>query len=167
MQLHSTPWLGATFHTKDPVFHTEKAAATASLLDYAFVSSRFAPSSMTQKPSFVTSIGRRMSRNALVFALGVMLLELSYGKPLSAFVLPDELDTDAKEMPETGLLVAQRLVQDTGDRESNDYSWATASCIQCDVGQPRQSSLNEDDFRAGFISHVIEPLKDDYVTLSS
>jgi hypothetical protein len=94
-----------------------------------------------------------------------MLLELSYGKPLITCALPNELDANGEELPETELIVAQRLVKDIENRETKNYSWATASCIHCDVGEPRQSSLDEEGFRAGFIACVIEPLEDDYTFL--
>jgi hypothetical protein len=164
LQLHGTPWLDSTFHTEDLVFHTEKAVDVASLLEPPFISRSFTCNSLSP-PESIMSIGRQISRNTLVFALGVMLLELSYGKPLIACALPDELGANGEELSTTELMVAQRLVKDIGDRESKNYSWATASCIHCDVGEPRQSSLDEEGFRTGFIACVIKPLEDDYTLL--
>lgn len=164
LQLHDTPWLDASFHTKNIVFHTEKSALTTSLLEPAYVSRSF---SQNQVPEVVTSVGRQLTRNTLLFALGVMLLELSYGKPLTDHARPDELDANGEEIPATELLVAQRLLRDIEDRETPNYSLATASCINCDVGQPLQSSLNHDEFRAGFIDCVVERLRDDYAVLFS
>jgi hypothetical protein len=164
LQLHGTPWLDSTFHTKDLVFHTEKTVEAASLLEPTFISRSFTRNDLSS-PESIMSAGRKISRNTLVFALGVMLLELSYGKPLIAYALPNELGANGEEMPETELIVARRLVKDIENRETKNYSWATASCIHCDVGEPRQSSLDEEGFRAGFIACVIEPLEDDYTFL--
>lgn len=164
LQLHGTPWIDASFHTKDIVFHTHKSVEAASLLDPAFVSRSFA---QAPAPGVITSTGRQMSRNTLVFALGVLLLELSYGRPLVSLAIPDELDGNGAEKPETELLVARRLLDDIGSRETNKYSGPTASCVNCDVGQPRQSSLDHEDFRTGFIECVVEPLRFDYETLYS
>jgi hypothetical protein len=164
LQLHGTPWLDSSFHTKDLVFHTEKTMEAASLLEPTFISRSFSRNHLSS-PESIISIGRQISRNTLVFALGVMLLELSYGKPLIACALPNELGVNGEELSTTELMVAQRLVKDIGDRESKNYCWATASCIHCDVGEPRQSSLDEEGFRAGFIASVIEPLEDDYTLL--
>lgn len=164
LQLRGTPWIEASFHTKDVVFHTQKSVTAASLLAPAFVSRS---SDRAQRSETITSTGRQFSRNALVFALGVILLELSYGRPLIDLALADELDANGAEKPETELLVARRLLDDIGSRETNKYSDATASCVNCDVGQPRQSSLDHDDFRAGFIECVVEPLRIDYEMLYS
>lgn len=94
-----------------------------------------------------------------------MLLELSYRKPLLSFARPDELDVNGQEAVQTELLVAQRLVVEMGRRESKNYCWAAASCVYVDLSQPDQSSLDQDSFRAGFITNVLEPLADDYTTL--
>jgi hypothetical protein len=161
LQLHGTPWLDSSFHTKDLVFHTEKTVEAASLLEPTFISRSFTPNGLST-PDSIMSLGRKISRNTLVFALGVMLLELSYGKPLITCALLHELGANGEELPETELLVAQRLVRDIENRETKSYSWATASCIHCDVGEPRQSSLDEEGFRTGFITCVIEPLEDEY-----
>lgn len=108
------------------------------------------------------SDGRTLAKNALLYALGVALIELSYGQPLLTFALPSELDAGGNATSRTEMLVAGRLLQEIRDRELANYAWATARCVQCDLGYPFDYSLNDDTFRAKFIEMVIEPLKDDY-----
>ena len=110
----------------------------------------------------MVSDGRVLAKNTLLYALGVALIELSYGQPLLTLAMPSELDAEGDATSKTEMLVAGRLLQEIRDRELLNFAWATACCVQCDLGYPFDYSLNDDTFRAKFIERVIEPLKDDY-----
>ncbi len=47
--------------------------------------------------------------NDMIFSLGVVLLELSYGQSLRDLAEPEELDENGAEHPLTEIAVAQRL----------------------------------------------------------
>ena len=53
---------------------------------------------------------RRCVKNEMVLALGVVLLELSWGKPLANLKTAEDLDDQGKEDSMTELSIASRLV---------------------------------------------------------
>lgn len=161
LQLHNTPWLESTWDTQDIKFITDNPGVSASLFEPSYVSRSFNASS-SPPASQIISNGRVLAKNPLIFALGVALVELSYGEPLLARALPSELDPQGNVTPNTEMLVAARLVKDIRNRELDNYAWATARCVECDMGYPFDYSLDDDGFRAKFLEGVIGPLKDDY-----
>lgn len=97
----------------------------------------------------------------MVFALGVALLELSYGEPISSFKTAQDLDKHGNETLTTEASIAYRLVNIINTRELQNYAKATARCVRCTF-DPFSCSLDNDDFRKSFIEGVIVPLRKDY-----
>jgi hypothetical protein len=161
LQFHGSPWLDPAFQTKDLLFLTQNLDNSTPLFSPAYISHSFINNSTAPTPKKSESIGRKLAKNPYIFALGVALLELSYGESLLLRAQPDELDAQGLETPNTEMLVASRLIKDIRNRELNNYALATASCIQCDMGYPFDYSLNDDGFRAKFIERVLGPLRDD------
>ena len=60
--------------------------------------------------------------NELVFALGVVLIELAYGQPLASFKLPSDLDSEGRDFAHTDLQVALRLVKALPSMEGGKYA---------------------------------------------
>ena len=108
------------------------------------------------------SNGRKLTRNTLIFALGVLLLELSYGTSLIEQANSSELDAQKQETEWTESLVATRLLQDIRGHEPDSYALATKSCVECDMGYGLDYSLDDEGFRSGFIDRVVLPLKANY-----
>ena len=162
LQLHDTPWLHPDWDSKDVGFIVQETRSRIALLDPPYVSHSFHSSHGASSNPLGHSAGRRLAKNALIFALGIALLELSYGQPLVSLALPNELDAQATETPQTEMLVATRLIKGIRDRESDNYALATASCVQCDMGYPFDYSLEDSGFRSSFIERVVSPLQEDY-----
>lgn len=129
------------------------------LFSELYVSKSFASVSNSQQPASLQP--RCFIRNEMVFALGVALLELSYGEPLSSFKTPQDLDDNGNETPCTEAFIAHRLADTINNRELHNYAKATLRCIRC-VFDCFSSSLNDDDFRESFYQGVIVPLQKDY-----
>jgi hypothetical protein len=155
LNLHDTPWLEDTWSMNDIHIVSPKTL----LADQPYVSRNFSASS---KPGpTMQSIQRlRIIKNSIVFALGVALLEISYGKTLSSFETPDDLD-QGRRLEWTDYLIACRLAEDLRTRELPNFANATRRCIHC-ILDSSVYSLKDNDFRESFYQGVIVPLQKDY-----
>ena len=105
---------------------------------------------------------KRIIRNQTLYALGVSLIELWYGKPLHAFYKPEDGplitgDTD----PMTEWNTADRLVDELYDDAGPKYSDAVRRCIRCDFDR-RASSLDNPDFQKAVYQGVVAQLKENF-----
>jgi hypothetical protein len=91
-----------------------------------------------------------------VFALGVALLELSYGKPLLSFKTAEDLDGQGNETSFTEFSISNRLINDIRGRELPNYAEAVIRCIHCNFNTFTYS-FDVDEFRECFYQGVILP----------
>lgn len=96
--------------------------------------------------------------NELVFALGVVLIELAYQAPLSFFRQDTDLD-NGREHAYTDFQVASRLVHDLDDMEGSKYAKVVRRCVRCNF-EARECSLDDMDFQAQFYNGVVQPLQE-------
>lgn len=167
LQLHGTSWINSDYGLDYLFFPTNGSTPEIPLFEPAYVSRTFIAANAANIKAPVASEGRRLARNPLLYALGVSLMELTYGQRLPALAISSELDPHGNETPTTEMLVAVRLLKRIRDCELDRYALATASCVQCDLGYPFDYSLDDENFRANFIKRVIIPLKDDYDVIAS
>ncbi|KAF8246381.1 hypothetical protein K440DRAFT_632076 [Wilcoxina mikolae CBS 423.85] len=156
-QLHDTPWLSESWGMKDIYFINDRKGT--SLFDQPYVSKSFAPAPNSQQST--QSKSRCFIKNEMVFALGVALLELSYGKPLLSFKTADDLDGQGNETSFTEFSIANRLIDDIRGRELPNYAEAVIRCIRCNFNTFTYS-FDVDEFRECFYQGVIQPLQQDY-----
>jgi hypothetical protein len=97
----------------------------------------------------------------MVFALGVALLELSWGQSLLTYKTPDDLDGQGMEHNMTEFSIAMRLADEIHTRESPNYTKAVARCIYCRFDTFTHDFDNK-EFRERFYDGVIVPLQEDY-----
>lgn len=137
-----------------------------SLIDQTYVSKSFAPVSRATHSTQVDS--REFLQNEMIFALGLALLELSYGKPIMSFKTAQDLDGQGNETIFTEYSIATRLIRTIEDRELRNYADAVTKCIRLNF-ETSTTSLDDDDFRERFYEGVLVPLQEDYdyVTLGS
>ncbi|CAD6571137.1 MAG: hypothetical protein ASARMPREDX12_004140 [Alectoria sarmentosa] len=152
LQLHTTPWLQKRWGKKDILFHDGST-------EHAFVSRNF--SQVASEPDEASSAPAKVSwtpvRNESIFNLGVLLLELSYGKSLDTFQSPDDPPMF------TEYAIASRLVDHLAEEESSGYVDAARACIFCDFGtKVKTSSLDNEAFRQAVYDDVLVPLEDDW-----
>jgi hypothetical protein len=150
--LHNTPWLEETWDLNDICILSQSL-----LSDQPYISREFpaiaAPPAQSQR--------MRIIKNSIIFALGVALLEISYGKPLNTFVTSEDLDANGNRTAFTDYLIADRLIEGLRMRELENYADATQRCIHCNF-EASVFSLDNDDFRERFYQGVIVPLRKDY-----
>ncbi|KAF2867390.1 hypothetical protein BDV95DRAFT_610791 [Massariosphaeria phaeospora] len=156
LQLHDTPWLGETWSTKDIFILSH--GQTPILLSQPYVSKSF--TSPTNATQFCGS-KHRIIKNATVFALGIALLEISYGRRLITFETPDDLDDHGNRTLLTDYLIADRLVESIHTRELPNFANAARRCVHCNFDGVVYS-LKNDSFRENFYQGVIVPLQQDY-----
>ena len=84
--------------------------------------------------------------NELVFALGVILIELAYGQSLETFKLPSDRDPQGNDYPHTDLQVALRLVRDLSSMEGKKYAEAAWRCVKCNF-EARERSIDNAEFQ--------------------
>jgi hypothetical protein len=156
LHLHDTPWLEDTWSMNDIHIVNPKTLLT----DQPYISRNFSALSNSDSPMQQSIQRLRIIKNSIVFSLGVSLLEISYGKALSSFETPDDLD-QGKRQQWTDYLIAYRLAEDLATRELPNFADATRRCIHCNFDSSVYS-LKDDDFRERFYQGVIVPLQKDY-----
>ncbi|MCJ1467892.1 hypothetical protein MMC07_006517 [Pseudocyphellaria aurata] len=156
LQLHDTPWLRNNWTMEDVMFINDNAS-TMSSLGQPYVSKIFTPTPSDQdlkvsRPPWIT-------KNEMVYALGIALLELSYAKPIMSFQTPQDLVHGNEAFVERS--IAERLSRTIDKRELPNYARATKRCLDCNFDASTYS-LNDDDFRDRFYQGVVLPLQQDH-----
>jgi hypothetical protein len=149
--LYDTPWLGETWNMNDVSILSQSLLSDQPYLLKTFPSTQ---------PTILQGQRLRIIKNKIIFALGVALLEISYGKPLHTFTIADDLDA-GRRTTFTDYLIAERLVESLHTRELPNYATATQRCIHCNF-EASVFSLDNNEFRERFYQSVIVPLRKDY-----
>jgi hypothetical protein len=156
LQLHETPWLDNSWG-KDDILFIKRAGTTA--YEHPFVSQRFENANQSSPDTCkISSSMSRIIRNQALYALGISLIELWYGKPLSALQkTEDQAETDAM----TEWNAADRLVEELYNEAGSRYSDAVRRCIRCDFDR-RASSLVDTAFQQAVYQGVVVQLKETF-----
>jgi hypothetical protein len=155
LQLYDTPWLPMVWGTDD-IFML-KATTWSTLSSQFYVSRTF------DSPPMQTTMAkrRRCVKNETVFALGVALLELSYGQPLHSLKTPNDLNDDGMEDDMTEVSIATRLADRMHEREMENYAKAVLRCVRCSF-DTFSCDFEDQGFREKFLNAVVTPLRADY-----
>ena len=161
LQLHETPWLDDNWG-KDSIFFVKRPGKA--IYDQPFVSQHFNRTTQTATTGTTPSAMSRIIRNQTLYALGVALIELWYGKTLV------ELHKDVDGPHNTGIPqvdsmteynTADRLVDELYSEAGGKYSDAVRRCIRCDFDR-RASSLEDAQFQRAVYQGVVAQLKENY-----
>jgi hypothetical protein len=128
-------------------------------VNHPYVSRTFASPSDLQNSNSTNR--RRFVKNELVFALGVALLELSWGKPLLSLKDSKDLNDQGNEDSMTEFSIATRLADSIHNRELPNYAKAAVRCIRCTF-DTFTYDFDDKDFRERFYEGVVMPLQEDY-----
>ncbi|KAL9101607.1 MAG: hypothetical protein Q9163_003146 [Psora crenata] len=155
LQLYDTPWL-PTAWSSDDIFILKTSAGNT-------LSSQFYASRTFKSPSAQAAIAktRRCIKNEMVYALGVALLELSYGQPLSSLKTPDDLNEQGMEDSMTEFSIATRLADRIHEREMENYAKSVLRCVRCSF-DTHSCDFKDRGFREQFFNGVVIPLRADY-----
>ncbi|CAN9299455.1 unnamed protein product [Alternaria alternata] len=150
--LHNTPWLEETWDLNDICILSQSLLSDQPYISREFPATAASPAQNQRM---------RIIKNSIIFALGVALLEISYGKPLNTFATSEDLDANGNRTAFTDYLIADRLAEGLRTRELPNYADATQRCIHCNF-EASVYSLDDDDFRERFYQGAIVPLRKDY-----
>lgn len=128
--------------------------------DYLYIITSFDSVACIQRQTPASWVeDRLLVKNRTLFALAVALLELTYGAPLSAFKIPEDLD-DAF----TQYRIADRLAKKIQKDELPRFASVVCKCMYptpegCDF------TFANEGFRRRFFQEVLLPLREDYEEL--
>lgn len=143
------------------IFFISHNMETTSPLGQPYVSKIFTPTPSLSSQDSTSPRPQCLIKNEVVFALGIALLELSYGKPILCYKTAEDLDDQGNETIYTEYSIANRLTQAIDGRELSNYAKAALRCVNC-IFDTFTYSLNDDGFRESFYLGVILPLQQDY-----
>ena len=99
-------------------------------------------------------------RNATVFSLGVLLIELALRKPFDDLMIPADLNPDGSKHPASDFFAATRLLDRVYEEQSEGYGDAASRCIRCDFGQ-RKADLDDAAFAGAVYEGVVAVLEEE------
>lgn len=162
MQLHKTEWLGENWGKRDILFY-EKAtrgesgrAATISPVLKPLVRRSFAPQSppLPSPQNSVRSI--IIPQDQSLFSLGVILMELWYGKRLEDLQIETDRTGIGGASDMTDHITAKRLIDEVSEDAGEKYGDAVRRCIN---GLDHKfSNLEKEDFKNEVHMKVVSPL---------
>ncbi|KAF2638389.1 hypothetical protein P280DRAFT_471497 [Massarina eburnea CBS 473.64] len=157
MQLFDTSWLKQTW-TLDDVYVNRKDKGGQIYIPTWFDGRSSTYHASDAMPLFV--------KNQLVFALGVALLELTYGKEIQYFAKAEDLDKDSKPHNLTMYIVADRLTKEVQETETPGFARAIAKCIY-PASDTYDFDLSNEGYGNRFYIDVLQPLEQDHKRLFS
>lgn len=157
LQLYKTPWLDEHWNNEDVYFVQRPGAATASIYEHPFVYRKFSPMPTGQRTDNVQPAACRVIRNQSLFTLGVLLIELWYGKSIEELQLP--CDLDCQGTPGVSWCTAERIVENDIEFEAGKrYSDVVRRCIRCDFDR-KNTNLDNVMFQQAVFDGVVAPLE--------
>jgi hypothetical protein len=138
LQLYKTPWLEEMWGKQDILFIQQQDDSCNDILQKPFVSKPFIPPtcklqrSQEQGPATYPS---REVRNQSTFKLGVLLIELWFGKPLEDLRIATDMDNQNEANQITDFATARRLLEDVYCEAGESYGNAVRRCIFCEFDQ--------------------------------
>ena len=156
LQVHNTPWLAESWGSPDVLFITKDDNP---LLDKPWFSRRFPSPTCTILPR--QSTGEPLCaevRNQSIFALGVVLIELWFGKTLENLREMIDLGPRGEVNAITEFATTRRLSEAIYREAGEWYGDAVRRCIYCDFNQ-RCTSLDTETLKEAVHHGVVLPLE--------
>lgn len=163
LQLQSSPWLNDRWSSEDILLlhegvDTDDRAVIEPYIRRVFTSPTDCITNQSNAYGGTAVTGRRPGiLNEALFALGLVLLELAYDKPLKSFQKPEDLGVDGKPNAFTDMIVAQRLEMTVERAAGLTYANVVRRCLHCtfDVDNP---DLEDPKFYRAVYIGVVGPL---------
>jgi len=161
LQLYKTPWLRDIWSKSDIFFVKYEGEDGRTLISKPFLSKAFESPICAIKPRVLTEPYAKPSpdvRNQTIFALGVILIELWFGKPLETLRLPTDLGENKEANQITDFATARRLSEEIYNEAGDWYGDAVRRCIYCEFDQ-RNTSLDAEALKEAVYRGVVSPLQ--------
>ena len=156
LQLYNTPWLDEEWSDNDVYFVHRPGISATAVFEHPFVYRKFSSTAAIQAPT-TQRVTYKVIRNQTLFTLGILLIELLYGKPIEE--LQSARDLDCQGTPGVAWCTAERLIEEELEYEAGPrYLDAVRRCIRCDFNR-KDSSLGNEDFQLAVFHGVVAPLE--------
>ena len=160
LQLDGTSWLKTQWSSKDIFFHEKNNRANDPSYSYPYLSWKLCMTD-TKVPGNFDSLfrGNHVIRSEVLFALGLTLIELCFGKTLSEMRVPE--DGDPNEAT-TEMNTTNRLCSSVYSEMGTSYGDVVLRCLRqpFDVGV-RDMSLDNEELQQKVFDEIVTPLSDD------
>ncbi|KAL1616428.1 hypothetical protein SLS56_011419 [Neofusicoccum ribis] len=157
-QLCSTSWLDTKWSSRD--IEVVKTQSDSKLGDHAFICTPFTSGTIpTDNPDisgYNSGLRKLAIKNEAIFALGIILLELSISTTLQS----QQTDEDRKCHELADLKTAIRIAEQEADDNVQFWNAAVKKCLDCDFGE--EPNFEKKAFREKFYEGVVAPLKNLY-----
>jgi hypothetical protein len=156
LQLYKTPWLNDDWTDNDVYFVHRPGALSSTLYEHPFIYRKF--SSTIPSSSATRRQTQRVIRNQTLFNLGILLIEVLYGKSIEELQTPSDLDCE--HTPGAVWCTAERLINEEEIllEAGPLYSDAVRRCIRCDFNK-QNTSLDDQEFQQAVYEGVVNPLE--------
>ncbi|KAL1626536.1 hypothetical protein SLS54_002698 [Diplodia seriata] len=151
LQLHASPWIGDNWSKRDIMFYHTISSHRSIDIENPHVSQKLMP-----LPGSVQPIGFS-SKNTTLLALGIILLELYFGKPCEQ-QMPENLYMGPDKSLAL-LCTAHRWYETDQEDLSAAFQSAIAHCLRC-FADP-SGSLQDSDFLQAAMEQIVLPLQDE------
>ncbi len=156
LQLYNTPWLDEAWSNDDVYFIYRPGISPATMFEHPFVY-RTIGSKTIAHPSKTSQAASRVIRNQTLFTLGILLIEVLYGKTIEELQSPR--DQECQGTPGVAWCTAERLIEEEIEYEAGPrYLDAVRRCIRCDFNR-KSSSLDDAEFQQAVFDGVVAPLE--------
>src|ERR1700733_15190600 len=156
LQLANTPWLSSNWGLPDIYLLDSGPQNLSPIHAQLYVRRSFVGTKILTNTAKATA--RPLVANETVFALGVILLELSFGQPLLSFKTAADLDAQGNDTPYTEHMIAARLLDTLILLEGEKYADAAKRCLMGSFNSAG-SNLENPDFQEQFYAGVVAPLE--------
>lgn len=159
LQLHETPWLADTWRNVDIRFREKRDGPRSAFIGQPFITKRFLSStcqSMPLPPDNPTPL--REVRNQSTFALGLVLTELWFGKPVDHLRGSNNPDISNEPNDIIDFATVESLSDVIYDEAGDWYGDAVRRCIRCEFDQ-RSDSLESEGLKEAVHRMVVSPLE--------
>ena len=163
LQLDGTSWLKSQWSSKDIFFHEKNNQATNSNYSYPYLSWKLCMNDGRITTSFDSLLRDNYGmRSEVLFALGLILIELCFGKTLGEMHVPE--DGDPADTA-TEARTAHRLCSSVYSEMGTSYGDAVRRCLY----QPfdvRDMSLDNEELQEKVFDGIVTPLNDDLINFN-
>ena len=163
LQLDGTSWLNPQWSSKDIYFHEKSNEPRIPSYSYPYLSWKHCRTDVSV-PGSSDSLLRRgyMIRSDVLFALGLTLIELCFGKPLAEMHIPEEMTPNEAT---TVMKTAYRLHNSVYSEMGASYGDVVRRCLY----QPfdvRDMSLDNEELQQKVFDEIAAPLSDDLMNFN-
>jgi hypothetical protein len=159
LQLDGSSWLESKWTSKDIFFDQQKMQAAGENYSHPYLSWKFCAADAEAPCTLGTlTIGNQLIRSEVLFALGLTLTELCFGKTLEEMQKPMDGISDE---PSTRVNTAHRLLHSLYNEMGPPYGDVVRRCLfqPFDV---RETSLDKEEVQQAIIENIVTPLVQDF-----